>query len=74
MLEKSNFAGGIAGIVFLMPSSSRWIGYVLGHVGGGFVFLVTHALLSEVFKHSPRNTLLAVLAGALCIGLAALKL
>lgn len=64
----TTLAGGIAGILFLVPSSSRWIGYVLGHVGGGFVFLVTHALLSEVIKHHPRNTILAALAGALSIG------
>ena len=62
-------AGGIVGILFLLPSSSRWIGYVLGHVGGGFIFLVTHALLSEVLKHHPRNTIFAALAGALSIGL-----
>ena len=62
-------AGGIAGILFLLPSSSKWIGYVLGHVGGGFVFLVSHALLSEVIKHHPRNTILAALAGAFSIGI-----
>ena len=60
----------IAGILFLVPSSSQWIGYILGHVGGGFVFLVTHALLSEVMKHHPRNTILAALTGAVSIGLA----
>lgn len=63
-------AGGVAGILFLLPSSSRWIGYVLGHVGGGFIFLVVHALLSEIIKHRPRNMILAALAGALSIGLA----
>ena len=64
----TTLAGGIAGILFLLPSASQWIGYVLGHVGGGFIFLVTHALLSEMIKHNPRNTILAALTGALAIG------
>lgn len=60
-------AGGLAGIFFLLPSAAKWTGYVLGHVGGGFVFLVAHALLGEIFKHSPRNTILAMAAGAASI-------
>ena len=70
----TTLAGGVAGVIFLLPSSSRWIGYVLGHVGGGFIFLVTHALLSEVIKHDPRNTILAALAGAFSIGAAGVLL
>ncbi len=70
----TTLAGGIAGILFLMPSSSHWVGYILGHVGGGFIFLVMHALLSEMFKHHPRNTVLATLAGAISIGIAGMLL
>jgi len=66
----TTLAGGIAGVLFLVPSASHWVGYILGHVGGGFIFLVTHALLSEMFKHHPRNTVLAALAGAVAIGVA----
>ncbi len=64
----TTLAGGVAGILFLVPSASPWVGYILGHVGGGFIFLVSHALLSEVIKHHPRNTILAALAGAFSIG------
>ena len=56
-------AGGFVGFVALAPGSMKWLGYVLGHVGGGFLFLVIHALLSEVIKHHPRSTLLAASAG-----------
>ncbi|MBI3251775.1 MAG: ZIP family metal transporter [Candidatus Omnitrophica bacterium] len=65
----TTFAGGVAGLVALLPGASRWVGYVLGHVGGGFVFLVVHALLSEVIKHHPRSTLLAAFLGAVSISL-----
>lgn len=63
-------AGGFAGLVSMVACYSNWVGYILGHVGGGFIFLVVHALLSEVFKHHPRSTVLAALAGAVSISLA----
>lgn len=43
---------------------------ILGGVAGSFFFLVFHALLSEVFKHHPRSTILSALVGAGAIGLA----
>ena len=63
----TTLAGGLAGLLFLAPSASRWVGYVLGHVSGGFIFLVIHALLSEVIKHHPRSTILAAFLGAASI-------
>ncbi len=56
--------GGAAG--FLLPAAhdSAWTGYVLGHAAGGFVFIVFHALLSEVVKHHPRHSLLSAALGA----------
>ena len=63
----TTLAGGLAGLLFLFRGSSPWVGYILGHVGGGFVFLVIHALLSEVVKHHPRDTILAAIGGGLSI-------
>jgi len=63
----TTLAGGLAGFLFLKASSPHWVGFVLGHIGGGFVFLVIHALLSEVIKHHPQSTLLAAFAGATSI-------
>lgn len=40
---------------------------MLGFISGGFVFIVIHALLSELFKHHPRVTVSAALAGGGCI-------
>ena len=64
----TTLAGGLAGFIFILPRTSPWLGTVLGHVGGGFVFLVIHALLSEVVKHHPRHTILAAIGGAVSIG------
>lgn len=66
----TTIAGGAAGIIALAPGEFAWLGYVLGHVGGGFLFLVVHALFSEVVKHHPRSTVLAALVGAVSIWLA----
>jgi len=62
LLESTTtIGGGFAGFFTLIPGASHWTGYVLGHVGGGFVYLVIHALLNEVVKHHPRSTILAAL-------------
>ncbi len=63
----TTLAGGLVGFFMMIPDSAKWVGYVLGHVGGGFIFLVIHALLSEVIKHHPRSTIFAALAGCASI-------
>ncbi len=63
----TTLGGALVGFLVLVPEYSKWVGYVLGHVGGGFIFLVCHALLSEVIKHHPRSTVLAALAGGVSI-------
>lgn len=59
----TTIGGGLAGLVTTLPSHSNWVGLLLAHVGGGFVYLVGHALLSEVVKDHPKSTLLAAFAG-----------
>lgn len=66
----TTLGGGAAGVLMKFSDHAQWVGYVLGHVGGGFVFIVLHALLSEVVKHHPRNTILSALFGAAAVGLA----
>ncbi len=68
----TTLTGGMVGLVMMIPDSSKWIGYILGHVAGGFIFLVIHALLSEVIKHHPRSTILAAMAGGASIAVAGL--
>ena len=68
----TTLTGGLAGFLMMIPESSKWVGYILGHVGGGFIFLVIHALLSEVVKHHPRSTIFAALAGGVSIAVAGL--
>ncbi len=59
--------GGFFGLLPWMAHTEGWIALILGHVAGGFLFLVIHALLSEAIKHHPRSTLLATFTGAASI-------
>ncbi len=59
----TTLAGGVVGIWAILPHIGLWSGLVLGFVGGGFVFLVIHALLSEVIKHHPRSTVFSAISG-----------
>ncbi len=63
----TTLTGGAAGLILKFSEHTSWVGFVLGHVGGGFIFIVIHALLSEVVKHHPRYTLFAALVGAASI-------
>lgn len=68
LIESSTtVVGGLTGFLLPISQGSAWSGYVLGHVAGGFVFLVVHALLSEVVKHHPRYTILSAVFGGLSI-------
>jgi zinc transporter ZupT len=63
----TTLGGGLIGFLALVPGAENWIGYVLGFVGGGFIYLVFHALLSEVFRHHPVSTLIAATLGGTSI-------
>lgn len=52
----TTLSGGIIGAVALAGSAPIWFGFVLGHVGGGFLYLVFHALLGEMVKHEKKST------------------
>ncbi|MBI4432173.1 MAG: ZIP family metal transporter [Candidatus Omnitrophica bacterium] len=65
----TTLAGGICGMMVFPDGASPALGFALGHVGGGFVFLVFHALLGEAFRHHPRSTILAAVLGSASIGL-----
>ncbi len=68
LIESSTtVVGGLAGFFLPFSQESAWTGYVLGHVAGGFVFVVLHALLSELVKHHPRDTILSAILGGLSI-------
>lgn len=60
----TTFLGALAGAGVLAWTEDAILGYLMGFVAGSFVFLVFHALLSELFKHHPRSTILSACTGA----------
>jgi zinc transporter ZupT len=50
-VESTTVLGGILGLWVLRDVSRFWLGAVLAHAGGGFVFLAIHAVFGELLKH-----------------------
>src|SRR5436189_3232433 len=50
-VEATTLVGGVIGYFFLANVSSFWLGIIMAHVGGGFMYLAAHAVLGEMVKH-----------------------
>src|SRR6266704_2013391 len=73
-VEATTLLGGVIGYFFLTNISIFWLGLIMAHVGGGFFYLATHAVLGEMLKHGKKIVLTSFAAGialivALNIGL-----
>src|SRR6266705_958653 len=78
-VEATTLLGGLIGFLFLGKISPLWLGLIMAHVGGGFFYLATHAVLGEMLKHGKKIVLTSFAAGialivALNIGLRMLAL
>jgi zinc transporter ZupT len=62
-VEATTLLGGALGIWVLPGMSGAWLDALLAHVGGGFIFLATHAVFGELIKHSKRLVLVSFIAG-----------
>jgi zinc transporter, ZIP family len=62
-VEATTLLGGAVGIWILPGMSTAWLDALLAHVGGGFLFLATHAVFGELIKHSKRVVLVSFCAG-----------
>ena len=67
-VESTTLLGGVIGYLFLTNISILWLGLIMAHVGGGFIYLATHAVVGEMLKHEKR---LVLTSFALGIGLIA---
>ena len=57
------------GYFFLTKVSTFWLGLIMAHVGGGFFYLATHAVLGEMLKHGKALVLTSFLVGVALIAL-----
>jgi zinc transporter ZupT len=68
-VELTTILGGVLGYFVLHGVSEFWLGAALANAGGGFLFLATHAILGEIWRHHKRIVLGFFTAGFLVIGL-----
>src|SRR5438034_655048 len=47
-VEATTLLGGVIGYFFLTNISILWLGLIMAHVGGGFIYLATHAVIGEM--------------------------
>src|ERR1051326_5024473 len=70
VVESTTVFGGVLGVFLLHDISALWLGLILAHVGGGFLYLAAHAVLGEMLKHSKALVLVNFFMGiALIAGL-----
>src|SRR6059036_1907979 len=68
-VEATTLLGGVIGYFFLTNISTLWLGLIMAHVGGGFIYLAAHALLGEMLKHGKKLVLTSFSAGVALIAL-----
>ena len=66
-VEPTTLVGGALGLWVLPGMSSAWLDALLAHVGGGFIFLATHAVFGELVTHGRRLVLASFGAGIVLI-------
>jgi len=62
-VEATTLLGGVLGYFFLAKVSTFWLGLIMAHVGGGFVYLATHAVIGEMLKHGKKLVLTSFALG-----------
>jgi zinc transporter ZupT len=67
-VEATTLIGGVIGLLWLGKVSMLWLGLIMAHVGGGFFYLATHAVLGEMLKHGKKLVLTSFLIGVALIG------
>jgi zinc transporter ZupT len=67
-VEATTLLGGALGFFFLTKISTFWLGLIMAHVGGGFLYLAAHALLGEMLKHGKGLVLTSFSLGVGLIG------
>jgi zinc transporter ZupT len=67
-VEATTLLGGALGFFFLTKISTFWLGLIMAHVGGGFLYLAAHALLGEMLKHGKGLVLTSFSLGVALIG------
>jgi zinc transporter ZupT len=66
-VEATTLIGGVIGMLWLGQVSTFWLGLIMAHVGGGFLYLATHAVVGEMLKHGKKLVLTSFSIGVALI-------
>src|SRR6266513_1119115 len=61
--QAPTMVGGVICYLFVTSVSTFWLGLIMAHVGGGFIYLATHAVLGEMLKHGKKLVLASFTVG-----------
>ncbi len=68
-VEATTLLGGAIGFFFVTKTSTFWLGLIMAHVGGGFLYLAAHAVLGEMLKHGKQLVITSFSAGVALIAI-----
>ena len=68
-VEATTLLGGVIGYFFLANISILWLWLIMAHVGGGFFYLATHAVVGEMLKHGKKLVLTSFVLGVALSGI-----
>src|SRR5215216_2057704 len=68
-VEATTLVGGVIGMLWLGKVSTFWLGLIMAHVGGGFLYLATHAVVGEMLKHGKKLVLTSFSIGVALIAI-----
>jgi zinc transporter ZupT len=68
-VEATTVLGGVIGMLWLGKVSTFWLGLIMAHVGGGFMYLATHAVAGEMLKHGKKLVLTSFSIGVALIAI-----
>jgi zinc transporter ZupT len=68
-VEATTLIGGVIGMLWLGQVSTFWLGLIMAHVGGGFLYLATHAVVGETLKHGKKLVLTSFSIGVALIAI-----
>src|SRR5438552_12714095 len=68
-VEATTLLGGAIGMLWLGKVSTFWLGLIMAHVDGGFLYLATHAVVGETLKHGKKLVLTSFSIGVALIAI-----
>jgi len=68
LVESTTLLGSLLGVFLLKEGISFfWMGILMAHIAGGFIYLALHAVLGEMLRHHRTIVITSLLSGLLLI-------